>query len=286
MARVNLFLIGVNKAGTSWLYYLLNQHPAIFMSDVKELYFFGEEGRDAERPSTVEAYHDHFPFQKSYRYFGDATVMYYRSQQAAAEIEAYNPDAKHLAIVRDPIERLLSQYRYHKQIGMLAEDTTLEEALDGRDPRLLYDSHYEKTLGHYTDRFGPDQLDVVSLEAVSQNPRDLWSDLHAFLDLPEHPLPPLDERPENPTGGTWFRRIYRHTIPPLRRIAPGAYRWMLSSRTVRQIKLALLRILGTAKKEPLSDALRRQLADEFAPTYAYLRDDLGFDVYDDESQTT
>ena len=35
MNRVNLFLIGVNKAGTSWLYYLLAQHPDVFMAAEK-----------------------------------------------------------------------------------------------------------------------------------------------------------------------------------------------------------------------------------------------------------
>jgi hypothetical protein len=101
MNRVNLFLIGVNKAGTSWLYYLLDQHPEVFMADAKELYFFGDEGPEEERPASLDDYHAHFPFDDDYRYFGDATVMYYRSPATADEIQAYNPDAKLLAIVRD-----------------------------------------------------------------------------------------------------------------------------------------------------------------------------------------
>ena len=66
--HVNLFVIGVNKAGTSWLYTLLQKHPDVFMSAQKELFYFGErypEGRDE--------YHAHFPFDQSYRYFGEAT---------------------------------------------------------------------------------------------------------------------------------------------------------------------------------------------------------------------
>lgn len=278
MNTVNLFLIGVNKAGTSWLYYLLDQHPAIFMSEVKELYFFGDF--DENGPDTLAAYHAHFPFEEPYDYFGEATVMYYRSAQAAQEIHGYNPDAKLLAIVRDPIQRLLSQYRYHKQLGILDEETTLAEALDGSDPRLVRDSHYEETLPVFSDRFGVDQFKIVSLEEGRQNPEALWTDLHDFLNLAPAPLPSMNDRPENPTGSAGFRRIYRTLIPPIRKHLPGVYRWMLQSRVIRQVKLGLLRWLGTAEKDPLAPELRNRLRDEFAPTYAYLRQ-LGFAAYDE-----
>lgn len=174
MDRVNLFLIGVNKAGTSWLYYVLAQHPDVFMAAEKELYFFGDEGVAGERTATQADYHAHFPFDEHYRYFGDATVMYYRHPSTADEIYAYNPKAQVLAIVRDPIQRLLSQFQYHKQLGLLDEATSLEDALDGRDPRLLRDSHYEETLPAYAERFGDDQFTVVSLEAGRQAPNAFW----------------------------------------------------------------------------------------------------------------
>lgn len=278
MSNVNLFLIGVNKAGTSWLYSLLDQHPDVFMADAKELYFFGD--LDDSGIDDLDRYHSHFPFEAPYRYFGDATVMYYRSAEVAAEIEAYNPDAKILAIVRDPIQRLLSQFRYHKQLGILDEETSLREALDGRDPSLVRDSHYEETLPAYADRFGPDQFKVVSLEEGRRDPDALWVSLLDFLDLPSVPRPSMEDRPENPTGSAWFRWVYRATIPPIRTHFPGLYRWMLRSRTVRSIKLGLLRLLGTAETEDLSPELRDRLRGEFAPTYAYLQE-LGFEVYEE-----
>ena len=278
MDRVNLFVVGVNKAGTSWLYYLLSAHPDVFMSDVKELYFFGAE---QDGPADREAYHRHFPFDEAYRYFGEATVMYYREPAVAAEIEAYNPDAKLLAIVRDPIERLRSQYEYHKQLGLLDEETALAEALDGRDPMLLRDSHYEETLPAFADRFGPGQFKVVSLEAGRDDPEALWTELLSFLDLPAAPCPPPANEPENPTGSPAFRRVYRATVQPVKEHLPGLYEWMLGNAGIRRAKLALLSLLGTAEKDPMPPALRSRLEDEFAPTYAYLHD-LGFDHYSPE----
>ncbi len=276
MSRVNLFIIGVNKSGTSWLYYLLAQHPDVFLSDVKELYFFGN---DQSGPSTLDAYHEHFPFDESYQYFGEATPMYYREATVADEIYQYNPDARILAIVRDPIERLLSQYRYHKQLGILEEDTTIEEALDGRDPMLVRDSHYERTLPAFADRFGPEQFMLVSLEAGKNTPEKMWEQLLSYLYLPTIDCPDPETEPENPTGSASFRRLYRLTARPIKKHAPRLYNWMLQSALIRQVKLALIRLLGTAESESLSAPQKARLREEFASTYAYLEDE-GFDVYD------
>ncbi|WP_103028894.1 sulfotransferase family protein [Salinibacter altiplanensis] len=279
MNQVNLFVIGVNKAGTSWLYYLLDHHPDVFMADAKELYYFGSDGPDEERPRTRDAYHRHFPFDQSYQYFGDATVMYYKSAATADEIRAYNPDAKLLAIVRDPIQRLLSQFQYNKQLGLIDEATSLSGALPDRR-YLVRTSHYEETLPAYTDRFGTDQFRVVSLEAGRAKPGAFWGDLLDFLDLPNVPRPKAGNQPENPTGSPAFRAVYRSTVRPLRRHFPQAYRWLLGTPMARHAKLALLRLLGTAgaKTEVLAPEVKEQLQEEFAPTYAYLRD-LGFEVY-------
>ena len=281
MNKVNLFLIGVNKAGTSWLHYLLDHHPDVFMADAKELYYFGDEGPEAERPTSLEEYHGHFPFDENYRYFGDATVMYYKSAATADEIRAYNPDAKLFAIVRDPIQRLLSQFQYNKQLGLIDEDTSVFEALPERD-YLLHDSHYEETLPAYAERFGPEQFKVVSLEAGRANPDAFWTELLDFLDLPNAPRPRTEDQPENPTGSPAFRTVYRSTVRPLRRHFPRAYRWLLGSTVARQAKLALLRLLGRAKdkSEVLSPEMEERLKEELAPTYAYLRS-LGFEVYDE-----
>lgn len=273
MSVVNLFVIGVKKAGTSWLYYVLDQHPDIFMSQVKELYFFGEN-----YPEKLDAYHRHFPFEESYEYFGEATVTYFRSERVARQIKAYSPDAKVLAIVRDPIERLLSEFRYHKQLGMLAEDATLDEVFADDDFWLLEDSHYEETLPAYRATFGDDQFRVVSLEEATADLESFWTDVQAFLGVEPVPLPDMSARPKNPTGSRAFRRLYRTTVYPIKHRYPVLYKRMLQSNAVRWVKQLLLHVFGTAEEETLTPEERDRLRHEFAPTYAYLNA-LGFTVY-------
>lgn len=275
MSVVNLFVIGVKKAGTSWLYYLLDQHPDIFMSQVKELYFFGEHEMDQ-----LDAYHRHFPFEKAHTYYGEATVTYFRDEHIARAIRDYSPGAKVLAIVRDPIERLLSQFRYHKQLGVLPEDAALEDVFANESFRLLEDSHYEQTLPAYRAVFGDEQFRVVSLEEAIDAPEAFWRDLQVFLGVNAVPLPDLNARPKNPTGGAAFRRLYRHTVHPIKQRFPGVYERMLESAVVQWTKQQLLQVLGTAVRGGLSADERAALRREFAPTYAYL-DQLGFTAYHD-----
>lgn len=273
MDRVNLFLIGINKAGTTWLYHVLNHHPHVFMAEAKELYFFGDSGRDEEKPDDLEEYHSHFPFDAPYRYFGDATVMYYREPETADAIQAYNPDAKILAIVRDPIQRLLSHYQYSKQLGAIDETVSLSQAVDDDVSRLRSDSHYEETLPAYSERFGWDQFKIVSLEAAREAPEDFWANLLNFLSLPDKPRLPDEDRPENPTGSFAFRKVYRTTVRPFRNFFPN-FRWLLRSTWGRWAKCFLLGLLGTAepKADVLSTEIEALLLEEFAPTYNYLRD--------------
>jgi len=273
MPVVNLFVIGVRKAGTSWLYYLLDQHPEIFMSRVKELYFFG-----AHYPEGVDEYHRHFPFEQDYTYFGEATVSYFRRADVAREIEAYSPDAKVLAIVRDPVERLLSQFWYHKQLGYQPEAATVRDVLTDSPSKLVDDSHYERTLPAYRAIFGDDQFRIVSLEEATANPAACWEGLQRFLELDPVLLADPAEQPQNPTGSAAFRRLYRGVVRPMKDRYPGLYERLLASPLVHRTKQVLLRLLGTAEKRQPPAAVLAELRREFAPTYAYL-DRLGFTAY-------
>lgn len=275
MARANLFVIGINKAGTSWLYYLLDKHPDIYMSDVKELFFFGTE---QEGPTDLDTYHRHFEFNGAYSYYGEASPLYYQDPTVASDIKSYNPDAKLLAIVRDPIQRARSQFQYHKQLGIVEEGATLDDVLSTRPRSYLANSHYEETLPAFEEQFGPNQFKIVSLEEGKTDPETFWTDLLSFLDLPTVPCPDPQAEPENPTGSPSFRWIYRTTIKPIKQHAPALYQWMLQSTVVRQVKLGLLRILGHAEEEPMSPHVQNKLRKEFAPTYEYLAD-LGLESY-------
>jgi len=263
--KVNLFIIGVNKAGSSWLYYFLKAHPQIFMSEVKELYYFNKTYlRDLDK------YHSHFDFSQPYQYFGEATPTYYRDRQTAENIKNYAPEAKILAIVRDPIQRLRSQFYFHKQLNIIPEKTTMEEAIERLDPHLIQDSHYEQTLPVYKDIFG-EQFKIVSLEKALNNIAFAWQELQNFLCLDQVELPEFADHSENATGSRLFRIIYKSTIRPIKKISPELYKILLQLKAMRSAKKLLLNRLGKAHKSNISEELHQKLRKEFQDTYQYLR---------------
>ena len=275
--HVNLFVIGVNKAGTSWLYTLLQKHPDVFMSAQKELFYFGErypEGRDE--------YHAHFPFDQSYRYFGEATPFYCHDATVARELHNYAPDAKVLAIVRDPVERLYSQFYYHKQLGHVGEDAGPDALLGPEAAKFRWNSHYEELLPPFAEAFGPEQFKLVSLEAASADLDAFWTELQRFLDVRAVPTPTRGERSNNATGSPAFRAVYRWLVHPMKRHLPALYRALLGHPVARATKGALLRLLGTADKQALPDAVAAELRAEFRPTYRYLAEQ-GIDAYEKKS---
>ena len=273
--RVNLFVIGVNKAGTSWLYALLDRHPEIFMCAEKELYYFGEC-----YPDDLEAYHAHFPFDQPYRYFGEATPFYCHEAAVARQIHHYAPEAKVMAIVRDPVKRLHSQFYYHKQLGFIDEEAGPEALLGPEAAPLRENSRYEQMLPPFAHVFGPEQFKVVSLETASADVPAFWQELQSFLDLRPVPLPASGGRPSNATGSQAFRAVYRYAIRPIKRHAPALYRTLLRSSLMGTAKRALLRLLGTADKQALPPAVEASLHEAFQPTYQYLSG-LGFSCYEE-----
>ena len=181
--KVNLFIIGINKAGSSWLHYLLDSHPEIYMSKIKEHNYFGKS-----YPRDMEKYHKYFPFNKPYVYFGESTPTYFYSEKTAREILAYCPDAKIIALIRDPIKRLISHYNFRKQLGAISENSSIEEAISGLDPHLVADSHYEQTLPIYHQIFGANQMKIVSLEEGISQPQLFKENLLQFLKLESFPI--------------------------------------------------------------------------------------------------
>ena len=113
--KVDFFIVGAPKAGTTSLYHYLNQHPAIEMSRIKEPNFFSskslKESGTYYRSIIVdnqEDYHSLFNLGNEGVLFGDASVSYLFYNDVANKIKNYNHLAKIIIVLRNPIERAFS----------------------------------------------------------------------------------------------------------------------------------------------------------------------------------
>lgn len=270
MNKVNLFIIGVNKGGSTWLHYLLNEHPEIYMSKRKEHYFFGYV-----YPEKIEEYNKNFPFEQNYKYFGESTPHYYLNSKAAYQIKEYSPQAKIMVIVRDPIERLLSWIYFNKQLGNIAENKGLKEIIYELKPKIRKSSHYELYLPNYEQIFGKNQFIMFSLEEAQVNKTKFWTKLQNFLGVKKIKIPEISNDNRNSTGSKYFRMIYRNTVRKIAKKNPQLYKKLLKSSLMKNSKQLLLKILGKARKESLDSEVYNFLLKEYRETYNYL-DKKGF----------
>jgi Sulfotransferase domain len=179
----DFFIVGHPKCGTTALYAMLKRHPQVYMPDAKEPWFFAEElhertpPRPEGTPRTLAEYRAWFAHATPGRRVGEASPLYLWSHTAAARIAAVRPDARIVAILREPASFLRSLHLQFLQSYIeiepdFAKALALEPARrEGRRlPRytywpkvLLYSEHvrYVEQLRRYLARFPAEQLLVL-----------------------------------------------------------------------------------------------------------------------------
>lgn len=204
-ARLPFFLgLGVQKGGTTTLQGLLAQHPQLWLPASKELHYF-----TLNYSRGVDWYRDQFVGASPNQRCGDITPYYIFHPQAPLRIHHLLPEARLIVLLRDPVERTLSQVFHSQRLGfeplglehaLAAEEARLEGAecvlarKDGRhishqEHSYLARSRYEEQLARYRHLFREDQLMVCRSEDLFENPEYIWDKLHQFLELDSHPLP-------------------------------------------------------------------------------------------------
>jgi hypothetical protein len=120
------FVAGAQRSGTSYLYTLLAEHPEIEMARPRqpEPKFFLI---DALFERGLEYYKNHFFEGKTGAWLrGEKSVSYMESEKAAQRIARHFPEPKLVFVLRDPIERAISNYWYSVNNGL--ETLSISEA--------------------------------------------------------------------------------------------------------------------------------------------------------------
>lgn len=162
------------------------------MAERKELNFF-------LGPEPESRYGDNsLPRDEYLRYFADApenspagevSTGYFSDPHAPARIHAANPDARIIISLRDPIERAFSNYRSFLRAGYLEgtfrEELESELESDRRDTtpphRFISHGRYATHLERYLEWFRPEQIHVLLLDDMQQEPIVALKRLFRFL---------------------------------------------------------------------------------------------------------
>jgi Sulfotransferase family len=186
----DFFIVGSPKSGTTSLYEMLRRRPQIYMPALKEPRFLASdmrprpehagEPREFGYPTTLEDYLALFDEARLEQRVGEASTFYLWSRTAAERIHDLQPDARIIAILREPASFLRSMHLLFMRWGLesqkdLLKAISLEPARrEGRDipwhshrPQLLqYSDHvrYVDQLARYDARFAPEQMLVLIYE--------------------------------------------------------------------------------------------------------------------------
>lgn len=258
----HFLVIGVMKAGTTSLFRWLESHPAVAETPLKEPNFFVDDANfDGDRPlaGAWAAYQGLWNRLAGSVVTGEASVRYTypeHAQRACDRIALAAPEARLVCVLRDPVERLRSHYRYWAQRGR--EQQPLAEVVSEPGNPYVGRSRYAQVLRPYHDRFGSQVLVVVFEELVSGEGR-AWEAVLEHLGLEVIPRPAGahnvtdQERQFTPLARSIRRRgLLRHVdrVPaPLRQLGQRVL--------VRQGPEARARL--AAAEQPIPPAVRELL---------------------------
>jgi len=276
------------------MYAYLREHPALFLPERKELRYFGRdlEIRD-RRPLTMDEYLAHFAAANPGQLVGTAYVWYLFSTEAAREIVGFNPDARIIAMLRNPIEMLHALHGEHlsngnEEIGdfTAALHAEPDRRMGRRIPRhehlvrgLWYSAvpRYTEQLKRYADAFGRERLHVILFDDFAGEPEAAHRGVLRFLEVPDDGPQPTFEV-VNASKRTRSERL-RHFLarPPeaprrvIRRIVPGPVRRALYDRAK---KLNVVPASRPAMPPETREWLRLQFGEEVKRLSAFLDRDL------------
>lgn len=201
MPKPNFLIIGAAKAGTTAIHNYLRQHPEIYMSSVKEPMFFAFEGEKVNfRGSRSHNINNSITCIKDYESLfdgvtkeiaiGESSPIYLYNQKAPGRIHHHLPDAKIIAILRDPAERAYSHYLMLVRNGVEKPDKFMEALHNERSqimnqflPAIPYvgGGFYYSQLKRYFNLFDREQIKIYLYEDLRLDSQKLLKDIFGFI---------------------------------------------------------------------------------------------------------
>ena len=265
----NFLIIGAAKSGTTALYAYLKQHPQVFMSARKEAHFFSFEGKSARTSGPGDVVGNAIASLNEYKALfsdvttevaiGEASPTYIYLPHARERILHHVPNAKLIAILRQPAERAFSAYMHVRRdrrepVEDFRVALSLEEqrVAENWGPIWHYKNggYYYEQLQPYFQQFPREQIKVIIYEEFKKNPSKILAEVFGFLNVEPGFVPDISFKPN--VSGLQKSRAFQSVIDtvfmrrnPLRYLSrimfSEKYRLIITSK-VRQLNLEKLRL--------------------------------------------
>jgi hypothetical protein len=277
--KVDFFVVGAPKSGTTSLYFYLKQHPEIFLPSKKELHYFsfsdlkqreagpGDNYVLRSCVNTEEEYLEHYRGSEGLR-SGDISPSYFFHARSATRINEFNSDAKIIILLRNHAEKAFSQYSHLRGVGR--EKLSFKEALIAEDDRdasgysdfWLYKKStlYSPSLKKYLDVFGSNSVGIYLFDDLVSDREKVLADICNFIGV-DSAFQFLSEGVHNVSGKPKSHLIAKYILAPnfitwaLRKIIPSSIGAPIRS---------FIKGVNTGRKEKICPIVREELDDFFA----------------------
>ena len=271
--KVDFIGVGSGKCGSTWLYENVIQHPEVFDGNPKEIHYFG----DLYEQQDFNWYKDLFAGSEG-KIKGEFSISYMYHPQAAERIHKHFPDAKIIAMVRDPVERTYSDYQHFIRKGDVSRDYPFSEYI--RDQDKLKFGYYTDYLAPFYEYFPKENILVLVLEEMQHDLAACYKQIFEFIGVKDTSFLPEGVE-EKRNQGVNYRFL------KLENVLVRTYRFMVKrgltgfAERLKRSGLAQMVRKMNAKSEPLPEmdsASRQQLVDYFAEEQTRLAQLLGRDT--------
>ena len=276
--KVDFFVVGAARCGTTSLYNYLKDHPQIFLPKVKEPNFFSKVSsaveEDYELPEEGTSYHMKiitsdevyqglYSEATSVQLKGDISPSYLSNVETADRVHSHNPDARIIMSLRNPVARAFSHYEMNVASGYDTNET-FEAALNAKQLDVWsggnkyeeWSRYFDKVKSYY-EVFDADQILVLVFEQWVAQPEKAVETICDFLKLDSTYAPDYSKKFNE-------KKAYKNikTLNYLRRPAfKKAIDAILPTGTKQRLKESLFASEGSGKS--LDPQLEKHLKEVF-----------------------
>ena len=286
------FIVGAPKCGTSTLYQMLREHPRIYLPPSKmEPHFFASDIALHRRHPDLASYLRLFSDAPEDAVIGEASTWYLYSKVAVRNILAFNPDARLIVMLRNPVDMAHSMHsfnlvKFHEDVSdfstawSLQKERSLGRCLPSGLPDAAFVQYFDAcALADDVERLlglaRPEQVQVHIFEDFFADPATAMDRTWRFLGVDSVPTISVPRvNPNRRWRQPWLARLMARPPRPLSAIYAPAKR--LANRLGLNPGQALHRLNeAPARRLPMPGSLRSELLSAFGQNNQRLREMLG-----------
>lgn len=194
---VDFIGVGAPKCGTTWLAKMLDSHPDVCLSSKKETNYFlqyrpfyvreSKSFKDLQLQKNQRQYSDFFKHCQLSQIKGEFSTYYLYDEDAPKLLYENFPQAKILIILRNPIEKFISQLTFAKAQGYLNK-VNYEMIIRERE-EFIAEGYYMQHIEHWLRYYPREQVWIGLYDDICSQPQALLQEVYDFLGVNKNHIP-------------------------------------------------------------------------------------------------